>query len=170
METVCYDENSVLALISDGVLAVDRDLVIRQINPAACRILGIRDPAEHVGGPVSRVMEDSAFLRLLSGPEMQCSDLVAPVGRTARVECSFQCDTERSLFVCVMHDVSQQQKYEELLRCNLNAAALADTICEKQMQIVQEIASLLGETAVETQSAVQELKKALLPDRVEKNG
>ena len=170
MDIACVYENRILDLLPDGVLAADRDLIIRQINPAACRLLGIQDPAEYIGSPVSRVMDDTIFLKLRDEEEMQHSDFVVLRGESIQIERSFCCDADRTLCVCIMHEMAKRQLYEDLLRCQLHAAELADTICEKQLNIVSEIAGMLGEAAVETQATVQELKKALLPDKVEKNG
>ena len=44
---------------------------------------------------------------------------------------------------------------------------MADDIVEKQLRTVQEIASLLGETAAETKIAVADLKEAIMMDRDE---
>lgn len=38
---------------------------------------------------------------------------------------------------------------------------IADKVVNKQMRIVQEIASLLGETAAETKSALAKLKESI---------
>ena len=172
MDIARFDDNMILDLMTDGVLALDREFIIRRINPAACRLLGIRDSSKLSGAPVSRVMDDTAFLRLRSGEKTQVSDVVVPHGKAVPLECSFCCDEGRTLFVCIMRGMPAHQQCEEngeALSRHLRAAELADTMCEKQLQIVQEIAGLLGETAVETQAAVQELKRTLLPDRVGNN-
>ena len=44
----------------------------------------------------------------------------------------------------------------------LSAARITDEIIEKQLRTVHEIASLLGETAAETQVALTDLKEAIL--------
>ena len=48
-----------------------------------------------------------------------------------------------------------RRQKEELSR---QTAEIADGVVEKQMRIVQEIASLLGETAAETKIALYKLK------------
>ena len=61
-----------------------------------------------------------------------------------------------------MRDVSeeeeQKQKKEDLSRQTVETA---DKVVEKQMRIVQEIASLLGETAAETKIALTKLKESI---------
>ena len=39
MENVQYNDSRILELIPDGVLTLDRELTIRQCNPAACHLL-----------------------------------------------------------------------------------------------------------------------------------
>lgn len=41
-------------------------------------------------------------------------------------------------------------------------AAIADEIVEKQLRMVHEIASLLGETASETKIAISDLKESVM--------
>ncbi|MCR5136954.1 MAG: PAS domain-containing protein [Oscillospiraceae bacterium] len=168
-----FTENRILDLIPDGIVAADRGLHIRLINPAACRLLSLCDALEYIGGPVSRLMDDAGLLQLLDGGAAQDSVRVTlhREAGTPQLECSCYCDSSRSLFVCVIREAPPQtQPEEEQLRSRLEAAGLADTICEKQLSIVSQIAGLLGEAAVETQAAVYELKKALLPDGADRHG
>ena len=166
-----FSENRILDLLPVGVLAADRDLIICRINPAACHILGICEAEEYLGSPVGRIMETGAFLRLRDGEEAAFCEDIAPAGGRFRIEASFARDAEGTMLLCVLHERAEQRNENEARSASSrHAAALADAICEKQLRIVQEIAGLLGESAVETQTAVAELKKALLPDRKDQNG
>ena len=51
-----------------------------------------------------------------------------------------------------------KQKKEEISRQTLE---VTDKVVDKQMRIVQEIASLLGETAAETKIALSKLKETI---------
>ena len=53
---------------------------------------------------------------------------------------------------------SSRQRKEELSRQTVETA---DKVVDKQMRIVQEIASLLGETAAETKIALTKLKESM---------
>jgi uncharacterized Fe-S cluster-containing protein len=61
-----------------------------------------------------------------------------------------------------MRDVTEEEleknKKEEISRQTIETA---DRVVEKQMRIVQEIASLLGETAAETKIALTKLKESI---------
>ena len=53
---------------------------------------------------------------------------------------------------------SQREKKEHISR---QTVEIADRVVDKQMRIVQEIASLLGETAAETKIALSKLKESI---------
>ena len=71
-------------------------------------------------------------------------------------------DRESRLLVCIMRDVtdeeSEREKKESISRQTIE---VADKVVDKQMRIVQEIASLLGETAAETKIALSKLKESI---------
>ena len=66
------------------------------------------------------------------------------------------------IIMCIMRDITMQeqerQKKEELGR---HTVEITDKVVDKQMRVVQEIASLLGETAAETKIALTKLKESL---------
>ena len=71
-------------------------------------------------------------------------------------------DKESRMMVCSMRDItneeSEREKKEQIAR---QTVEVADKVVEKQMRIVQEIASLLGETAAETKIALSKLKESI---------
>ena len=61
-----------------------------------------------------------------------------------------------------MRDVTDEQKAKERKESlDRQTVEVADKVVEKQMRIVQEIASLLGETAAETKIALSKLKESI---------
>ena len=71
-------------------------------------------------------------------------------------------DREFRLLICILRDVTeeetQREKKENISR---QTVEIADKVVDKQMRIVQEIASLLGETAAETKIALSKLKESI---------
>ena len=69
---------------------------------------------------------------------------------------------EGRMLLCIMRDVSEEEdarrQREEISR---QTVEVADKVVDKQMRIVQEIASLLGETAAETKIALSKLKESI---------
>ena len=71
-------------------------------------------------------------------------------------------DREFRLFICIMRDITDREPERERKETLRNKTVeTADNVVEKQMRIVQEIASLLGETAAETKVALAKLKESL---------
>ena len=71
-------------------------------------------------------------------------------------------DRDYRILICIMRDVTdiekEREKKENISR---QTVEIADNVVDKQMRIVQEIASLLGETAAETKIALTKLKKSI---------
>ena len=71
-------------------------------------------------------------------------------------------DSDRSynILMCIMRDVTEEQaardSKEQLSRRTIE---ITDQVVDKQMRVVQEIASLLGETTAETKIALTKLKE-----------
>ena len=71
-------------------------------------------------------------------------------------------DKESRLLIGIMRDVTKEQTEKEKKEIiSRNTIEVADRVVEKQMRIVQEIASLLGETAAETKIALSKLKESI---------
>jgi len=78
------------------------------------------------------------------------------------VEQTIILDRSYHIMICFMRDVTEEElqknKKETMSK---NTVDIADKVIEKQMRVVQEIASLLGETTAETKIALTKLKESL---------
>ena len=125
----------------------------------------MKDPADIIGYPVSRIMDEYDFVKMISQDETQVTDEVFLADYNVYLERIFICDPERTLFTCIMRDVTRtRQRRNKIQKTKIHAADLADDIIANQLRIVHEIASLLGETAAETKVAVHDLKEAIMLD------
>ena len=71
-------------------------------------------------------------------------------------------DRESRMLICIMTDVTDEEyEREKKERIRQQTVEVADKVVDKQMRIVQEIASLLGETAAETKIALSKLKESI---------
>ena len=159
-----YSEK-VINVSPEGIITVGKKLKVQQINKAACRIFGIKDPSDIIGYPVSRIMDEYDFVKLMSIDDTQYTDQIFLTEYNVYLERIFMCDPQRTMFTCIMRDVTRsRQRKSQVQKTKMHAADIADNIIDKQLRIVHEIASLLGETAAETKVAVHELKEAILLD------
>ena len=78
------------------------------------------------------------------------------------VEKTIVYDREYNSILCILRDVTEEETEREK-RENLShqTMEIADRVVDKQMRIVQDIASLLGETAAETKIALTKLKESI---------
>jgi hypothetical protein len=71
-------------------------------------------------------------------------------------------DRQYHVVIAILRDVSEREtmrmKDDQLRRQTVDTA---DRVIDKQMRVVQEIASLLGETTAETKLALSKLKDAM---------
>ena len=78
------------------------------------------------------------------------------------VEQTIVYDKEYRLLICIMRDVTDEEiEREKKENISRQTVEIADKVVDKQMRIVQEIASLLGETAAETKIALTKLKESI---------
>ena len=66
------------------------------------------------------------------------------------------------MIIGIMRDITEEEEERERKEnLSRHTVEVADKVVEKQMRIVQEIASLLGETAAETKIALSKLKESI---------
>ena len=71
-------------------------------------------------------------------------------------------DKEYRLILGIFRDVTEEEK-QRIKKEDIShqTVEIADKVVDRQMRIVQEIASLLGETAAETKIALTKLKDSI---------
>ena len=71
-------------------------------------------------------------------------------------------DKDSRAFISILRDITDKEtEREKKEKIQNKTIEVADKVVEKQMRIVQEIASLLGETAAETKIALTKLKESI---------
>ena len=71
-------------------------------------------------------------------------------------------DRDTHIIMCILRDVTDEEnEREKKEKISRQTIEVADNVVDKQMRIVQEIASLLGETAAETKIALSKLKESI---------
>ena len=71
-------------------------------------------------------------------------------------------ERDSRVLVAILRDITgRETEREKKEKIRNQTIEVADKVVEKQMRIVQEIASLLGETAAETKIALTKLKESI---------
>ena len=145
----------------NGLIALNDDLEVQQINAAARRIMNLRNATDVLGESVVRILDPAVFLRVKKSGKTE-RDRIFLAEYEKYVDQTVVYDKDSRTLVCIMRDVTdeelEREKKEAFSRQTIETA---DRVVEKQMRIVQEIASLLGETAAETKIALTKLKESI---------
>ena len=146
----------------DGLIVLNESLEVQQINNAALEIMNIRSANDVLGDQVIRILDPTVFLNVLNTGRSIRNERVYLAEYRCYVEQTIVHDRDARLLICIMRDVTESElerkKKEQLTRHTIE---VADKVVDKQMRIVQEIASLLGETAAETKIALTKLKGSI---------
>ena len=146
----------------NGLIVLNDKLEVQQINSSARKIMNIRSASDVLGEPVIRILDPTEFMKVqTTGREVYNKrEYLAEYKRY--VEQTIVLDRESRMLICIMRDVTDEE-YERQTREDISrqTVEVADKVVDKQMRIVQEIASLLGETAAETKIALAKLKESI---------
>ncbi len=146
----------------NGLILLNENLEVQQINATAKRMMNIRSSSDILGDQVVRILDPSVFMNVLRTGRDVIGQRVYLAEYKRFVEQSVVHDKDSHLMVAIMRDITDEQnereKKESISRQTIE---VADKVVDKQMRIVQEIASLLGETAAETKIALAKLKESI---------
>lgn len=154
--------DSIVNNTPNGLIVLNDKLEVQQINKAARGMMNIRAASDVLGEQIVRILDPKIFLDVLE------------TGKTIRDRRSYLAEYNRYVeqtvifdsayhhLICIMRDVTDEEnerKKKEAI--GIQTVEIADKVVDKQMRIVQEIASLLGETAAETKIALTKLKESI---------
>ncbi|MBQ3378364.1 MAG: histidine kinase [Clostridia bacterium] len=146
----------------NGLIVLNDQLEVQQINAAALKIMNLNSAAAILGDNVVRILDPIVFLEVLESGKGVYNEHVYLTEYNRYVEQTVVPAEGGRMLIYIMRDVtdeeSERKKKEEISR---QTVEVADRVVEKQMRIVQEIASLLGETAAETKIALSKLKESI---------
>ena len=146
----------------NGLIVLNENLEVQQINPAARKIMNIRSETDVLGEPVVRILDPTVYMQVKNTGRPVQNQRIYLAEYKRFVEQTVVYDTDSRLLIGIMRDISDEETdKEKKARINKHTIEVADSVVEKQMRIVQEIASLLGETAAETKIALTKLKESL---------
>lgn len=146
----------------NGIIVLNEDFEVQQINAAARNIMNIRSASDVLGEQVVRILDPKDFMEVKNTGFSIRDRRVYLAEYRKYVEETILYDKEYKIIICIMRDITEveaeREKKEAISR---NTIETADKVVEKQMRVVQEIASLLGETAAETKIALTKLKESI---------
>ena len=146
----------------NGLIVLNENLEVQQINNAARKIMNIRAASDVLGEPVVRILDPTVFMQVRNSGRTVRDQRTYLAEYKKYVEQTVVYDSDSRMLIGIMRDITDEEAdREKKARINKQTVEVADTVVEKQMRIVQEIASLLGETAAETKIALTKLKESI---------
>ena len=150
----------------EGIVVLDPDMNILEINRRGRELLGIEDPNAK-GHPALDYFNPIDFCNAYAQKkniELK-KELVTSTGKY--VDLSINYLANQNLIFGIMKDVTDTVDYEKrIMKVKMETLTTTDDVIKKQMRVAQEIASLLGETTAETKVALLKLKKTLTEEKV----
>jgi len=154
--------NTILNNSPNGIIVTNDDFEIQQINSSAMKMLNIKNESDVQGEQIVRIIDPTLFMDALYNGKIVKDKLDFYPEYNKYLEVSIVCDKKSHIIIALLRDVTEAQqtklKKEELGKKTIE---VADQVVDRQMRIVQEIASLLGETAADTKIALTKLKETI---------
>ena len=146
----------------DGLIVLNESLEVQQINDAALRLMNLRANSDIMGEPVVRVLDPKVFLQVQETGRNIYGRKVYLAEYKRYVEMTIVYEKDSRVLVSILRDITgRETEREKKENIRNQTIEVADKVVEKQMRIVQEIASLLGETAAETKIVLTKLKESI---------
>ncbi|MDE5862114.1 MAG: histidine kinase, partial [Ruminococcus sp.] len=147
---------------TNGLIVLNDMLEVQQINKVALSIMNLRSANDILGDQIIRILDPCSFIEVQSTGRGIYNERTYLADYQRYVEQTIVLDRNSNMLICIMRDVTDEEnervKKDAISRQTIE---IADKVVEKQMRIVQEIASLLGETTAETKIALSKLKESI---------
>ena len=156
--------SAILQNTPNGVLLVDKDTLIRFVNPAFRTMFRCADD-ELMGRKAVEFVHSDCFERAIAaGGSLMVKESIPEHGVSFRVGI-FPIEGEhtstgsgQALYCGIFIDISEEEKArKDFLDLKAQMLKRAQEVISRQMQTAQEIASLLGETTAETKVLLMKL-------------
>jgi PAS domain-containing protein len=145
----------------NAIIVVNDQMEIQKINPVA-RELFAQKGRKQQGIKLDKFIDSSSFQKAWDLNQRLIHQKYAYKNGSIIVDQTIFALKEHKVIVGILTDISQQEKQrQKMQRMKKVAVEKTNDVVNKQMQTVQEIAGLLGETTVETKAALSELADLL---------
>lgn len=157
--------DNIIRNTQNGIIVLNEDLEVQQINRAALKIMNIKNESDVLGDQVVRILDPKIFMDVRNSGISIFDKKMYLAEYNKYVEETISYDKDYHIIICIMRDITDEEigreKKEKIIQKTIETA---DKVVDKQMRVVQEIASLLGETAAETKIALTKLKESIIDE------
>lgn len=153
--------STVVENIPVGLLILNEQLNIEHVNPFARNLLKIKEDIRHQN--IKALLDSDDFDKVLQTGENILNHKQSYAELNIVVEQSvIYVRNAHSFFIMLKDITSEELMIKSQRKSAEETAAFAQGVINKQIQIVQEIAGLLGETTIETKVALSKLVRSVI--------
>lgn len=157
--------DNIIRNTQNGIIVLNEDLEVQQINRAALKIMNIKNESDVLGDQVVRILDPKIFMDVRNSGISIFDKKMYLAEYNKYVEETISYDKDYHIIICIMRDITDEEiGREKKEKISQKTIEIADKVVDKQMRVVQEIASLLGETAAETKIALTKLKESIIDE------
>jgi len=154
--------DTIISNTPNAIFVLDENLIVQQINKAACKLFNIDNPATIINSPVVGILNSDEYIDVITTGKNIYEKKHYFAEYDKYVEENIIYAKDFHLIICIMKNITDSENENaEKERLRSQTVEITDKVIEKQMRVVQEIASLLGETTAETKIALTKLKETL---------
>ena len=166
-ESMSYE---IIQTSPNGIVLLDSELNIVQINAKAKELLGVKE-YDVKGKGIFNYFNPAEFILAVNDNKNVYNKKVLIEKTNAFIELTIIVLKDGQGTYAVMKDITAETAAARKLdQVKLETLTTTDEVIKKQMRVAQEIASLLGETTAETKVALLKLKKTLQENSEGENG
>jgi len=145
-----------------AIIVMDENLVVQQINPSALKMFKLKNASDILREPVERILNPADYQMIVNAALRMQTRKHYLADYDIYVDETILYDRQYHVVITLIRDVTEHEKLRvQGSELKQQTIEITNKVIDKQMRIVQEIASLLGETTAETQIALTKLKDAM---------
>ncbi len=149
----------------NAIIVLNDNLEVQRINASALELINVRDESVVLSEPVIQILDPIDFINVRNTGDDIKNKRVFLAEYNKYVDSTIIYDKQYKIFICIMRNVTKEQKQMmKRERIQKETIDTTDKVIQKQMRVVHEIASLLGETTAETKIALSKLKESIADD------
>ncbi len=154
--------NVVLENTPNGIIVFDSDLKVREMNPAARKLLSY-DMVNPTGMPLEAILPNEELSAVIQKMGRKTEYLRAYYEMYNRLfeHAVVRIQNENLTVVILMDRTEEEAKEKKMTAMREETMQVTQKVIDEQMRSVQEIASLLGETTAQTKVALIRLQNAM---------
>lgn len=148
----------------NAICIIEPDLRLREVNPSFNRMFN-NDLSSVRHWPVKVFIDHPVFDELVENDRPIISRKIRVEALDKSVIANLMNLEKEGLYIGIFTDVTEaDRRREEMKRVKEETVKTCQEVIDRQMRVVQEIASLLGETAADTKVGLNQLKDLMLND------